>query len=104
MEWIFLMIASLGEVFGVASINIFLVKRSLLWLGVVVLTFGFSFFLLSLAMEVIPIGTAYAIWTGLGATGAVLSGIVFFKEPAGALRLLFLTFIITGAVGLKLLS
>ena len=48
--------------------------------------------------------TAYAIWTGLGAAGAVLGGILFFQEPAGSKRLLFLACIICGAVGLKLFA
>lgn len=104
MEWFFLVIASLGEILGVACINLFLKRKSLLWLGAVVVTFGFGFLFLSLAMESIPMGTAYAIWTGIGATGAVLAGILFFKEPASILRLLFLTCIVTGAVGLKMLS
>jgi len=46
-------------------------------------------------------GTAYAVWTGLGAVGAVLMGILFFKEAAGWKRMVFLSFIIAGAVGLK---
>lgn len=104
MEWIFLVIASLGEILGVASINVYLKKRSLIWLGIVVLTFSFGFLFLSLAMESIPVSTAYAIWTGLGATGAVLTGIIFFNEPASIKRLLFLTCIIVGAVGLKVMS
>ena len=52
-------------------------------------------------MRDIPMGTAYAIWTGLGAAGAVLIGVLFFKESAGWKRLGFLTLIIAGAVGLK---
>ena len=52
-------------------------------------------------MRDFPMGTAYAIWTGLGAAGAVLMGVLFFKEPAGSKRLVFLSFIIAGAVGLK---
>src|SRR5690625_1204015 len=104
MEWFFLILASFGEIFGVASINLFLKKRSLLWLGAVVVTFACGFFFLALAMEESRMAPADAGWTGLGATGAVLSRIIFFREPAGILRLICLTFIICGAVGLKILG
>jgi len=55
-----------------------------------------------MAMNDLPLGTAYPVWTGLGAAGAVLMGIIVFTEPARILRILFLICIITGAVGLKL--
>lgn len=70
----------------------------------IVLTFGLGFVFLALAMRDIPLGTAYAIWTGLGAAGAVLMGILFFKESAGWKRIIFLLFIIAGAVGLKIIE
>lgn len=104
MAWVFLVIASLGEIFGVVFINLYLQKRSIIWLSLLIFSFGFGFVFLSLAMNSIPLGTAYAIWTGLGACGAVLMGIVFFKESASLLRILFLSFIIAGAVGLKALT
>ena len=104
MAWIYLVLASFGEIFGVASINVFLEKRNFRWLVILILTFTFGFIFLALAMKDIPLGTAYAIWTGLGATGAVTMGIFFFKEPASVLRILFLTCIITGAVGLKVIG
>lgn len=101
MAWVYVMIASLGEIFGVASINMYLRRKSLFWFVALVLSFAFGFFFLGLAMRDIPLGTAYAVWTGLGATGAVLMGVFFFKEPASVKRILFLTCIIAGAVGLK---
>ncbi|WP_087972268.1 DMT family transporter [Oceanobacillus rekensis] len=104
MAWIFLVIASLGEIFGVMCINLYLRKKSIGWLLMIILTFGGGFVFLSLAMREIPLGTAYAIWTGLGAAGAVLMGILLFKEPAGWKRILFLLCIIAGAVGLKVLE
>ncbi|SFE70212.1 DMT family transporter [Alteribacillus iranensis] len=101
MAWLFLIVASFGEIFGVMSINLYIQKKSLLWLMVMVITFAGGFFFLSLAMREIPMGTAYAVWTGLGAAGAVLLGIVFFGESAGWKRILFLAFIIAGAAGLR---
>ena len=104
MAWIFLVIASLGEIFGVMCINLYVQRKTVLWLSMIVISMGFGFLFLSMAMREIPLGTAYAVWTGLGAAGAVVMGIIFFKESAGWKRLLFLTCIITGAVGLKILG
>lgn len=104
MAWIFLVLASFGEIFGVMSINIYLRNKSIGRLLMIILTFGGGFVFLSLAMRDIPLGTAYAIWTGLGAVGAVLIGILFFKESAGWKRILFLILIIAGAVGLKVIG
>ena len=102
MAWVYLVIASLGEIFGVMGINLYIQKKTLTRLLMIVLPFGFGFFFLSLAMKEIPMGTAYAIWTGLGTVGAVLMGILFFKESAGWKRIGFLSLIIAGAIGLKL--
>lgn len=102
MAWVYLAIASLGEIFGVMSINYYLQKRTWKRLLAIVAIFGFGFIFLSLAMRDIQMSTAYAVWTGLGAAGAVLAGIVFFKESASVKRIFFLSLIILGAVGLKL--
>lgn len=104
MAWFYLVIASFGEIFGVMGINLYLQKRSFARLLFLIVTFGFGFLFLSLALRDIQLGTAYAIWTGLGAAGAVLMGIVFFKESADSKRILFLACIIAGAVGLKVLD
>lgn len=104
MAWIYLVIASLGEIFGVMSINIYNRQKSWRALLLIVLTFGFGFYFLALAMNSIALGTAYAVWTGLGAVGAVLAGILFFGEAADLKRVIFLYCIITGAVGLKIVS
>lgn len=104
MAWIYLILASLGEIFGVMCINYYLLRKNMTRLLLVLLTFGIGFYFLSLAMQDIPMGTAYAVWTGLGAAGAVLMGVLFFKEPAGWKRMLFLCFIIGGAVGLRLVE
>jgi quaternary ammonium compound-resistance protein SugE len=60
-----------------------------------------SFYLVAVAIREIPIGTAYAVWTGIGATGVALLGMIFLKEPATASRLLFLAMIVAGIIGLK---
>lgn len=63
-----------------------------------------SLYLLSRAVQVIPLGTAYAIWTGIGATGTVLFGMMVLDEPRHALRVLCLFMIIAGMIGLNLYS
>ena len=63
---------------------------------------GLNMLMLSYAMRGIPVGTAYAVWTGLGAVGITVVGIVWLKDPAQLSRLLFMGLIIVGVVGLKL--
>jgi quaternary ammonium compound-resistance protein SugE len=65
---------------------------------------GISFFLLAQALRLIPVGTAYAVWTGIGAVGTVLCGILFFAEPAGFWRVFCILLIVGGIFGLKLAS
>ena len=72
-----------------------------------VLTIGgmiVSFLFLAQATRVLPLGTAYAVWTGIGAVGAVIVGIVVFKEPVTALRMVFVVLLLAGIVGLKATS
>ncbi len=61
-----------------------------------------SFWLLGMSLKTLPVGTAYAVWTGIGAVGAVTLGIAFFGEPAGAARIACIALIVAGIVGLKL--
>jgi quaternary ammonium compound-resistance protein SugE len=63
-----------------------------------------SMVLLALAVRTLPLGTAYAVWTGIGTAGAVLLGIVLFQEPATLARLFFVGMIVAGIVGLKLVT
>ncbi len=73
-----------------------------LYIGLAVLSMALSGLFLWLAQRQIPIGTAYAIWTGIGAAGTFLIGILWFGDPAGLLRLLSFMLIVIGVVGLKL--
>lgn len=63
---------------------------------------GLSFYLLILAIKTLPLGTSYAVWTGMGAVGVAILGIILFKESADWYRLLSITLVIAGIVGLKL--
>ena len=63
-----------------------------------------SFYFLSLALKSLPLGTAYAIWTGIGTVGTVTLGIILFKDPIDITRLICIGFIVVGIVGLKVVS
>jgi paired small multidrug resistance pump len=102
MAWISLIIAGFGEVFGVAMVNKFHHDRK--WHSMVLLVFGFSasFILLSYSMKTISMGTAYAIWTGIGASGGAIVGMLFYNESKDWKRILFISLIIVSVIGLKL--
>ena len=63
-----------------------------------------SFYFLSLATKTLPIGTAYTVWTGIGAVGAITLGVILFKEPFDLPRILFMLLIVTGIIGLRFVS
>lgn len=102
--WIYLILAGVLEV-GFASMLKLTENFSKLIPTLIFLVFAVgSFFSLTKAVQHIPIGTAYAIWTGIGAFGTIIIGILFYKEPASALRLFFLFTLISSIIGLKLVS
>ncbi|RDW20917.1 DMT family transporter [Oceanobacillus chungangensis] len=104
MDWIFLMIASAGEIFGVMGINRVNSERSIAAFALLIGGFFLSFLFLTLAMQTIPMGTAYAVWTGIGTAGSAIIGMLLFNEPRDWRRMLFIAMILTAAVGLKLIS
>ncbi|OCA85800.1 transporter [Bacillus sp. FJAT-27225] len=104
MAWLALIFAGLLEMFGVAMMNRVNQKRDLLSLILLAIGFSGSFFLLSYAMKTVPMGTAYAIWTGIGASGGAIIGMLFYGESKDWKRITFITIILASAVGLKLVS
>lgn len=101
MAWVYLFLAGGLEVFWATCLKLSDGFTSLGWSALTVAGMLASFVLLSQAVKTLPLGTAYAIWTGIGALGALIVGIVLFREPAGALRLVFAALLLTGIVGLK---
>lgn len=101
MAWIYLLIAGLFEVgwaIGLKYTDGFSrLWPSLLTVAAMVVSLGF----LGLALKSLPVGTAYAVWTGIGAVGTVVMGIYLFNEPATAMRLACVGLILSGIVGLK---
>ena len=102
LAWIYLVIAGLFEVVWAIGLK-YTEGWSRLWPSVgTAAAMVVSLIFLSLAMKVLPVGTSYAVWTGIGAIGTVILGIVLFAEPATAIRLGCVALILTGIVGLKL--
>lgn len=107
MNWVLLIIGGLFEVgfatcLGKAKENSGTIAN--LWLLGFLICLIISMLLLYKASQTLPIGTAYAVWTGIGAVGTVLVGIFIFKEPADFWRVFFITTLIASIIGLKLVS
>lgn len=101
MPWIWLIVAGLLEIAWAVGLK-FTHGFTKLWPSVAtVLLMLASFWCLAQAVKALPLGTSYAIWTGIGAVGTVIAGIVLFKEPATAARLACMVLIVAGIVGLK---
>lgn len=102
MNWIILVIAGLFEIGWAIGLK-YTEGFTRLWPTIgTVLAMVISLGLLGIALKTLPVGTAYAVWVGVGAVGTALLGIVLFSEPANALRLLSIGLIVAGIIGLKL--
>ncbi|MFD2331532.1 DMT family transporter [Cohnella sp. GCM10020058] len=104
MAWIYLVCAGLFEVVGTVGLNRWSSRRDAWGLIIICVSFLFSFSLLTAAMQDISMGTAYAVWTGIGSVGATVLGMIFYGESRQASRLFFLALVIAAAVGLKLIG
>jgi quaternary ammonium compound-resistance protein SugE len=102
MNWGILLVAGLFEIGWAIGLK-YTEGFSRLWPSVwTILSMILSVGLLGVAMKTLPVGTAYAVWVGVGAIGTAILGMLLFSEPANAARLLSLTLILAGIVGLKL--
>jgi quaternary ammonium compound-resistance protein SugE len=104
MSWIYLVIAGLFEVGFTTCLKMSQNFTARWWTAMFFVCITLSFYFLDKAIQVIPLGTAYAVWTGIGATGTVIIGILVFKEPSDFLRLFFIFLLIASIIGLKLVS
>ena len=101
MAWVYLMLAAVCEIVWSAGLK---ASQGLTrpWISTwTIIVMLLSFVLLSFAMKSLPLGTAYVIWTGIGTVGAAVVGLLWFHEPASALRLFCIALIILGILGLK---
>ncbi len=104
MEWVFLGMAGVLEMGWAVGLKYSQGFTRLIPSAFTVFGMVASFYCLSLALRSLPLGTAYAIWTGIGTVGTVVLGIVLFQESIDTRRLVCVAFIIIGIVGLKMLS
>lgn len=104
MGWTYLVFAGLFEIGFTTSLKLS-DGFTRLWPSLAFLvTSGLSFFLLNKSIQTLPLGTAYAVWTGIGAVGTAAIGMVFFKDPVSLSRVFFLFLIIASIIGLRLVS
>lgn len=102
LAWLLLIFAGALEVSWLVAMK-YAEGFTKLWPTVMVFVLGtLSFYLLSLCLKVIPVGTAYVVWTGIGAVGGAIVGIVLFHEPRDAWRITSIALVVAGIVGLKL--
>ncbi|MBS9719979.1 quaternary ammonium compound efflux SMR transporter SugE [Tianweitania sp. BSSL-BM11] len=104
MAWIILIIAGLFEVGWAVGLKFTEGFTRLVPTGLTLLSMIVSLGLLGIALRTLPLGTAYAIWTGVGTVGTAILGVVLFGEPAQAMRIVCIGLIVAGIVGLKLVT
>ncbi|MDT8862452.1 multidrug efflux SMR transporter [Alkalihalobacillus sp. MEB130] len=104
MAWVSLILAGFCEMFGVAMINKLHKDRNWQSLLLLILGFGASFLFLAYSMITLPMSTAYAIWTGVGASGGAVLGMIFYGETRDWRRLIFIGIVLGATIGLKLVS
>ena len=102
MAWLWLIIGGFFEVGFTTSLRFVDGFRNVPWTIAFLVSVGISMALLELAARTIPMGTAYAVWGGIGAIGTVLVGIVWFEEPATLVRMLLILVIVGAIAGLRL--
>lgn len=104
VAWLYLIGAGLSEIVWATTLKKTEGWTHLGWSGITLGAMGLSFWLLAAALREIPIGTAYAIWVGIGAIGVAAVGIILFGESASPAKLGFLALIVVGIAGLKWIS
>ncbi len=104
MAWIILIIAGVFEIGFTTCLKLSDNFTNTKWSIGFVVCISMSFFMLNKAVQTIPMGTAYAVWTGIGAVGTVLVGIFLYKEPADFWRIFFIFLLIGSIIGLKVVA
>ena len=104
MAWFYLVVAGFLEVGWAAGLKYSQGFTKILPIIFTVIGMAASFYFLSLSLKSLPLGNAYAIWTGIGTVGTVILGIILFHEPISIMRLLCIALIVLGIAGLKLIA
>lgn len=102
MAWVWLIVGGLFEVGFTTSLRFVDGFRNMQWTIAFLISVGISMALLEVASRTIPMGTAYAVWGGIGAVGTVIVGILWFHEPSSTIRILLIFAIVAAIVALKL--
>jgi len=104
MQWLYLVLAGICEIGWPLGLKLGEVdpKNKWLWIAIAAIAMGVSGAFLFLAQRSIPLGTAYAIWTGIGSVGTFIVGVIWFHDQATAFRIISVMFILAGIIGLKL--
>lgn len=102
--WAYLILAGIFEIGFASTLKLTENFTKVIPTAIFLVFASLSFYFLTKAAETLPIGTAYAVWTGIGAAGTIAVGIFFYNEPAGILRLFFLFTLVASIVGLKLVA
>jgi paired small multidrug resistance pump len=104
MGWFFLIFAGMFEVVGVVGMNQINKARNIRAFAIFIVGIVMSFTFLSQAMASLPMGTAYAVWTGIGTVGGAIVGMLFYGESKDWKRIVFIAMVLSAAVGLKLIA
>ncbi|CAM4202433.1 multidrug efflux SMR transporter [Paenibacillus alkaliterrae] len=104
MSWLFVILAGLFEIAGVTGIAQLNRRPSVRTFLIMAGGFAISFWFLALAMNELAMGTAYAVWTGIGTVGSALIGILFYKESKSLMRIAFMMLVLGSVIGLKLIE
>jgi len=102
LAWIYLVIAGLLEPCWVIALSKSEKLHNLKWTAVLIVAMVSSMYLLSVAMASLPVGISYSVWTGIGAVGTLIAGILLYKEPVTRVRMIFIFMIVAGIIGLHL--
>ncbi len=104
MAWVYILIAAVFEISWAVGLKYSEGFTNLRASIFTVITMILSYIFLAFGVKYIPVGTAYAVWTGIGAVGVAIYGMIFFDESKEILRILFILIIISGVIGLRLTS
>lgn len=104
MHWFYLLIAGIFEISWAVGLKFSHGFTQIIPSVLTVICMIASFYFLAVALKNLPLGTAYAIWTGIGTIGTVILGIILFKEPVTTVRLFCIALIVCGITGLKMIS
>ncbi|AUJ29738.1 MAG: multidrug efflux SMR transporter [Liquorilactobacillus hordei] len=104
MTWIYLIIAGLFEVVWATSMKLSHGFTNIFWDVVTLLGMLFSFYFLAIAIKHLPISIAYPVWTGIGAVGSILAGVILFRDQISVITWIFIFMLLVGIIGIKVTS